>query len=59
MALLVINGSRDPWLCEGLMPQYRQRPESKSGWVGEQEEGEGNMKFLEGRPGKRIAFEIK
>jgi hypothetical protein len=22
MALLVINGKKDPWSCEGSMPQY-------------------------------------
>jgi hypothetical protein len=23
MALLAINGRRDPWFCEGSMPQWR------------------------------------
>jgi hypothetical protein len=42
------------------MPQYRgmPRPGSRSGWVGEQEEGEGDRQFLEGKLGKGITFEI-
>jgi hypothetical protein len=31
-------------------------PESSSGWVGEQGEGEGNRGFSEWNPGKRITF---
>ena len=32
-----INGRRDPWSCEGLMPQSRgiQGQGGRSGWVGE------------------------
>jgi hypothetical protein len=26
MALLLINGRRGPWSCEGSMPQYRGMP---------------------------------
>ena len=42
------------------MPQYRGIPEpgSKSGWVGEQGEGEGDRGFSEGKLGKGITFEM-
>jgi hypothetical protein len=33
-------------------------PESRSRWVGEQGEQGGDREFLEGKPGKGIAFEI-
>jgi hypothetical protein len=34
------------------------RPGSRSGWVGEQEEGGGARGFLERKLGKRITFEM-
>jgi hypothetical protein len=42
MALLVINGRRGPWFCEGSI-QCRGMPEpgSGSGWVGEKGGGGG------------------
>jgi hypothetical protein len=42
------------------MPQCRviPRPGSRSGWVGEHEEGRGDMGFSEGKPGKGITFEM-
>jgi hypothetical protein len=41
------------------MPQYRGMPGpgSRSGWVGEQGEGEEDGGFLEGKLRKRITFE--
>ena len=57
---LLVNGRRGPWSCEGSVPQCRGMPGigSGSGWVGEQEEGEGDRAFLEGQPGKGITFEM-
>ena len=57
---MVINGRRGPWSCEGSMPQCREMPEpgSGSGWVGEQREVGGDRGFSEGKPGKRITFEM-
>jgi hypothetical protein len=42
------------------MPQYRGMPGpgSRSGWVGEQGEGERIGDFLEGKLGKGIKFEM-
>jgi hypothetical protein len=42
------------------MPQYRGMPgpESRSGWVGEQWKGEGDMGFSEGKLGKGITSEM-
>jgi hypothetical protein len=42
------------------MPQCRgiPRPESRSGWVGDQGERRGDRGALEGKPGKRITFEM-
>jgi hypothetical protein len=42
------------------MPQYRgmPRPGSRSGWVGEQGDREGDRGFSEEKPGKGIAFEM-
>jgi hypothetical protein len=42
------------------MPQYRRMPGpgSRSGWVGEQGEGEGNRGFSEGKLEKGITFEM-
>ena len=58
--LAVINGRRDPWSCEGSMPQYRgiQGPGSRSRWVGDQREGRRDRRFLEGKPGKGLTFEM-
>jgi hypothetical protein len=58
--LVVINGRRGPWSCEGSVPQYRGMPGpgSGSGWVGEQGEGRGNRGFSEQKPGKVITFEM-
>ena len=59
-SLSVINGRRDPWSCEGSMPQYRRMPGpgSRSGWVGEQGDGGGDRGCLEGKPGKGKTFEM-
>jgi hypothetical protein len=56
----LVNGRRDPRSCEGSMLQYRGMPGpgSWSGWVGEQEEGRGDRRFLEGKLGKGITFEM-
>jgi hypothetical protein len=42
------------------MPQYRimPGPGSRSGWVGEQDEGEGERGFSERRLGKGITLEM-
>jgi hypothetical protein len=42
------------------MLQYRGMPGSgsRSGWVGDQGEGEGNRGFSEGKLGKGITFEM-
>jgi hypothetical protein len=42
------------------MPQYRGMPGlgSRSEWLGEQGEGRGDRKFLEGKLGKAITFEM-
>jgi hypothetical protein len=42
------------------MSQYRGMPGpgSGSGWVGEQGEGREDKRFLEGKPGKVITFEM-
>jgi hypothetical protein len=58
--LVVINGRRGPWSCEGSMPQYRVMPGpgSRSGWVGEQGEGGEDRGFSEGKLGKGITFEM-
>jgi hypothetical protein len=42
------------------MPQYRGMPGpgSRSGWVGEQEEGGGYRGFSERKLGKRITFKM-
>jgi hypothetical protein len=47
------NGRRGPWSCEGSMPQCSEMPgpESRSGWVSEQGEGEGR-----GRKGRRFSL---
>jgi hypothetical protein len=60
MALLVINGRRGPWYCEGFMSHYRGIPflGIGSGWVCEQGYGVGDRGFSEGKPGKGITFEI-
>jgi hypothetical protein len=60
MAYSVINGRRGPWYCEGSMPQGRGIPGSgnRRRWVGEQGDDGGDRVFLEGKPGKRIIFEI-
>jgi hypothetical protein len=41
-------------------PQCREMPGpgSRSEWVGEQREREGDRGFLEGKPGKRTTFEM-
>jgi hypothetical protein len=58
--LVVINGRRGPWSCEGSMPQYRGMPGpgSRSKWVVEQGEGEGDRGFSEVKFGKGITFEM-
>ena len=44
------NGRRGPWSCEGSMPQYSGMPGlgNRSGWIGEQGEGEGIEGFWRG-----------
>jgi hypothetical protein len=58
--LLVLNGKRGPWSCEGPMPQCSGMPApgSWSGWVGEQGEERGDRRLWEGKPGKEITFEV-
>jgi hypothetical protein len=49
------------FLCWFYMPQCRGMPGpgSRSGWVGEQgTAGGGHSGFLEGKPGRRITFEM-
>jgi hypothetical protein len=59
-SLSVINGRRDPWSCEGSMPQYRKLPGpgNESVWVGEHGEGGRDRVFSEGKLGKWITFEM-
>jgi hypothetical protein len=61
-ALVSHQGRRDRWSCEGSMPPCKGLPVpgSRSGWVGDQEEGGGNRwrGFSWGKPGKGIAFEM-
>ena len=54
--LVVINGRKDPWSCEGSMPQYTGMPGpgSRIGWVGEQREEEGDRVSVKGKPGQGI-----
>jgi hypothetical protein len=42
------------------MPQYRgmSGPGSRSGYIGEKGEGDGDRRFLEGKLGKGITFEM-
>jgi hypothetical protein len=48
-----------PLVLEGSMPQYRGMPGPGSqGWVAEHGEGRGDRRFLEGKPGKGITFEM-
>ena len=56
----VINGRRDPWSCEGSMPQGRGMPGPVSGsrWVGEKGDGGRDRGFSEGKLGKKITFEM-
>jgi hypothetical protein len=51
---MVINGRKDPWSCEGSMPQYRGMPGPGTGseWVGEQGEEEEDRGFSKGKLGK-------
>ena len=60
MALSGINRRRGPWSCESSIPQCKGMlgSGSKSGWFGEQAEGGGIRGFSEGKPGKRISFEM-
>jgi hypothetical protein len=60
MVLLVINGRRGPWSCEGSMPQYRGMPGpgNRSGWVVEQGCEGGDSGFSERELGKGIIFEM-
>jgi hypothetical protein len=59
MALLIISGRGGSWSYEDLVLQCRGLPGqgSRSGWVGEQEEGGRDRVFLEEKPGKGITFE--
>jgi hypothetical protein len=56
--VLVVNGRRGPWSCEGSLPQYGGMPGPGKGseWVNSGR-GEG-MRFSEGKSGKGIAFEM-
>ena len=58
---MVINGRRDPWSCEGSLPQNREMPGpgNRSGWIGEQGKGGGDRGFSERKLGKGITFEMK
>jgi hypothetical protein len=66
MSLLDINGRRCPSSQEGLMPHCRGMPgqRGRSGYVGwgstliEQGEAGWDRGFLEGKPGKRMTFEM-
>jgi hypothetical protein len=60
MAYLVINERRGPWSFEDSMPRYRglPGPGSRSRWVGEQGQGEGDRGFSERKLGKGITFEM-
>ena len=60
MALLVINGRRGPWSCEGSMSQCRgiPAPGIESRWVGEQGEWGEEGGFSERKLGKGITFEM-
>jgi hypothetical protein len=60
MALLIINGKRGSWFCEGSMPQCMGMPGPGSGseWVGEQGEWAGDKGVSEGKPGKGTTFEM-
>jgi hypothetical protein len=59
MALWDISGKRDPWSCDGSMPQCRAMPGrgSGSGWVVSRGRGDG-IGVSEGKPGKEITFEM-
>ena len=57
--LLVIIGRRGPMSCEGSMPKYRGMPGLGMGVCGLSSRGEGRgRRFLEGKLGKRITFEM-
>jgi hypothetical protein len=47
---LVINGRRDPWSCDGSMPQYRRMPGPGMGvgGLGSRGRGEGIGDFRRG-----------
>ena len=55
----LVSHQREERSCGGSMPQYRGMPGpgSRSGWVGEQEEGGGERGFLKGKE-ERITFEM-
>ena len=67
MALLVVSGRRDPWSCEGSLPQCREMPVSPTPtantgeWVGwsQHGRGEGIGDFSEGKPGKGLTKYLK
>jgi hypothetical protein len=50
VALLVVNGRRGSWSCEGSILLCRGMPGlgSRSGWVGKQEDREGGGGFRRG-----------
>jgi hypothetical protein len=55
LALSVINGTRDPWSCEGSRPQCRP---GRSEWAGKQGSGEEIGDFQRGNQEKGIIFEM-
>ena len=57
---LVISGRRGSCSCEGSMAHYRGMPGpgSRSGWVGEQEEGGEDRGFSEEKLRKGPTFEM-
>jgi hypothetical protein len=59
-ALVSHQWEESSFSCEGSMPQYREMPGpgTRSGWVVEQGEGEGDRESSEGKLGKQITFEI-
>jgi hypothetical protein len=58
VAYLVINGRRGPRSCEGSIPQYRGMPGLGMEVGGLGSRGGGDRRFLEGKLGKGITFEM-
>jgi hypothetical protein len=59
MALLVINGRRDPWSVKARWTSIGECQDQEAGvWVGEQRKEGEDRGFSEGKQGKGITFEI-